>query len=384
MAQHDKNLTVIPMEMREFGSFNDLEAAGIDWNNVLSHSLDDNPFLTYEWLSEWWRSFGKGRKLQLLAVKEEDRVLLMIPLMISTYKAFGVKFRKLEFVATPASDYHNFVMTDFEKNAEVTELLRKKLRQNLGVNSMELTEIPEHSWTAKFLGDLNMDGNWKTTTRSLNLCPYINLPESMDKLLGNLGSNFRRNLKRWQKSAEKDYTIRFLKCNEIGSVEEGMKIFFELHQKRWASKDKPGLFSNNQFRDFHMAVAKTFAQKGWLSLFFLTFNGTPVSAIYGYEYNQKMYNYLTGFDPKYEAQRPGSLIFKNAIEYSISKGVTEFDFMRGGESYKTSWGTIARRNLEFRFLKKGFKSNVYSWITNSPRLMNLSKKIGGKMELDSR
>jgi CelD/BcsL family acetyltransferase involved in cellulose biosynthesis len=82
-------------------------------------------------------------------------------------------------------------------------------------------------------------------------------------------------------------------------------------------------------------VANAFAEKGWLSLFFLTFNDEPVSSFYCFEYNKKLYFYLSGFDPEYAYYRPGHLTFKYIIKYGIEKGLNEFDFLRGNETYKS-------------------------------------------------
>jgi CelD/BcsL family acetyltransferase involved in cellulose biosynthesis len=116
-------------------------------------------------------------------------------------------------------------------------------------------------------------------------------------------------------------------------------------------------------------VANAFAEKGWLALFFLTFNDEPVSSIYCYEYNEKLYAYLSGFDPEYALYRPGHLAIKNLVRYGAEKGLKEFDFLRGNEKYKTIWGSSKiRRNLEFRIPKRSFRAKLYNWTVNSRTL----------------
>ena len=134
------------------------------------------------------------------------------------------------------------------------------------------------------------------------------------------------------------------------------------------AKGNAGVFSCSVKRSFHAEVANAFAAKGWLSLFFLTFNDRPVSVVYSYEYNKKLYAYLCGFDPEYARYRPGHLAFKGLIKYGIDKKLKELDFLRGDEEYKTRWGTKIRNNFEYRIPKKGLKSKFYNWTTNSRSL----------------
>ena len=46
------------------------------------------------------------------------------------------------------------------------------------------------------------------------------------------------------------------------------------------AKGNSGVFSDGDKKSVHTDVANAFAEKGWLGLFFLTFNDQPVSAVY--------------------------------------------------------------------------------------------------------
>jgi CelD/BcsL family acetyltransferase involved in cellulose biosynthesis len=351
------------LELQRINELNDFET---EWNQLLSHSLDNNPFLTYEWLTSWWKLYGKGRTLKLFtANSSEGETSFIAPIMYSTYRRFGLKLRKAEFVATPDSDYHTFLVTNYQEATKAINPLIESIMEDLSdTDSFVLGEVPEDSYTAKLLENVNVDG--VGTNRSvINSCPYVALPNNHEIYLQTLGSNMRRNLKIWEKQALKDYRVEFVKYDEIGTVKEAMKIFFELHQKSQKAKGNCGVFSDGVNRSFHTDVANAFAEKGWLALFFLTFNDKPVSAVYSYEYNGKLYAYLCGFDPEYARYRPGHLAFKNLIKYGIGKKLKEFDFLRGDEEYKSRWGTMVRNNFEFRIPKRGLKSKFYNWTTNS-------------------
>jgi CelD/BcsL family acetyltransferase involved in cellulose biosynthesis len=252
----------------------------------------------------------------------------------------------------------------------MTQLIEDIMEDSNDADCVTFDEVPEDSVTAKLLEDIEAKcvGTSHSATSS---CPYVALPNNYEIYSQTLGSNMRRNLKVWEKQALKDYRVEFVKYDEIGTVDEGMKIFFNLHQKRQVAKGNFGVFSSDYQKSFHEELANAFAKKGWLDLFFLTFNDKPVSAIYSYEYNGKLFAYLCGFDPEYAKYRPGHLAFKNLIKYGIDKKLKEVDFLRGDEEYKSRWRAQVRNNSEFRIQKRGLKNRFFNWTTNSRSLSYL-------------
>ena len=351
------------MAILELQQVDELSRFGPGWNQLLLKSLDNHPFLTYEWLSSWWRHFGKGRELKLFTAESEGAVSLAIPVMYSTREIFGSRRCKASFAAAPDSDYQVFLVTDFQQSARTVKQLTESIIQDSDADCVVFDDVPEDSVTASLLEGVSGEGG--ASSSIINSCPYIRLPNDYEVFLKNLGASMRRNLKVWERQAFKDYRVEFVRCDKIGTVDEAMKIFFQLHQKRQVAKGNCGLFSGAVERSFHTDVANAFEENGWLALFFLTFNDKPVSTVYSYEYNGKLYAYLCGFDPEYATYRPGHLAFKNLIKYGIKKGLKELDFLRGDEEYKRRWGTSTRNNLQFRIPKKGIKSKFYNWTMNS-------------------
>jgi CelD/BcsL family acetyltransferase involved in cellulose biosynthesis len=350
------------LELQRFDEQNDFETW---WNQLLSKSLDNHPFLTYEWLTTWWNHYGKEKELKIFTAEKERAISLVVPVMYSTCKVLGSRRSKIEFVASGDSDYQGFIMTNFQDaTVTVNHLIKSIMEDSNDADCITLKDVPEDSATAKLLEGIKEE-SIGTTHSTATSCPYVKLPKTYEIYRQTLGSNMRRNLKVWEREAVKDYRVEFVKYDKIGTVEESMKILFELHQKRQISKGNYGVFSDDNKKSFHIDVANAFAERGWLGLFFLTFNDKPVSAVYSYEYNGKLYAYLCGFDPEYDRYRPGHLAFKNLIQYGIEKNLKELDFLRGDEEYKSRWRAIARNNSEFRIQKKGLKSRFYNWTTDS-------------------
>lgn len=350
-----------------------------EWDDAIQRSGDNNIFLTWEWLSTWWKHFGAERIFSLITVREHDKIIAAAPLMSSKYKLAGLKLTKMEFVGTPAADYQSFLLTD--RRAECARsMLDYAAHNGLPWDCIEFEDVAQDSETYAALKACSTK-NLKFQERNLNICPYITLPNTFEDYLQGLGSNWRRNLRRWEKKMKADFKVNFYIHKDTETLDKAMRKFFYLHQIKWQSENNPGAFANPRFREFHLEVARRFAEKGWLNLCFLTLNDIPVSAIYAFKYQNKMFNYLTGFEPKYSDYRVGHLLFMYSIKDSIKNGLREFDFMRGDESYKQQWNTLIRNNLEVRAIKRRFVPVVYDFITKKEVLTPLVTSLGKRLSV---
>ncbi|NWF86642.1 GNAT family N-acetyltransferase [Candidatus Bathyarchaeota archaeon] len=349
------------------------------WNNLLKNNLlGDNIFLTWEWLSTWWKHFGKEKKNLVLLVMDENEVVGIAPLMLSKYKLPGFgSIKKVEFIGSRQSDYNNFII--IKKEAECLRLITEYLTDSVEHwDWIELKEIPETAKKAHYLEKLFRDISFslRLRTRICNICPYVPLPDSFDQLINGLSKNMRQNLNKYQRRIKENYHVELKRYDEARlSVKEAMELFITLHEKRWILKGLPGAFRNNDtFRNFHMEIAERFANSGWLGLYFLMSDGEPVSAQYTFEYGQKMYYYLAGFDPEYSNYSVGNLMTLYLLERCIKKGFREYDMMRGIEPYKAWWTQSYKRNFEIRLVRGGLLRNFCDWITWNKAITSLVEK----------
>lgn len=351
-------------------NFERINEYGVHWNDLLDSSKDNHIFMTLEWLATWWKYYGNNRRLVLLIVEDNKKVLAVAPLMETTYTLFGFKLTNIEFVGTPSSDYHTFILVG--KNLMCTKALLTYIKEHLTAwDCVELKNVPKHTETANILRSLARDPlNLKESV--LDLCPYVPLPSTFEEYRRNLGRSSRKKLGQFERRLKRKHKVEIREYDEMGSVEEAMKTFFYLHQKRWQAKGAPGLFADRVFRDFHLEVAKRFAERGWLRLLFLTVDEEAVSAEYSFSYRNKVYAYLCGFDPRYSDYSVGNLSTGHLIRTCIEDGLAEFDLMRGGHPHKIHWNAKIRENVEFVATRWRPTPKAYEWLVRSNVMPSLS------------
>jgi CelD/BcsL family acetyltransferase involved in cellulose biosynthesis len=369
------------IRVTEINEIHELLELRNEWNDVLARSRDKHIFLTWEYLSTYWRHFGKDKKLRILCIEDKNKIIAIAPLRQSRYGFAGpLGYDVIEPLGyrglTPeGADYTGLILV--EREAECLQLFLNHLVEHNDWDFIYLMDIPETSINPNLLAKISKAIPLTFKLEKGAICPYISIPNSMDIFLKELGGKFRKDLQRCMRNLEKDYhRVELKRYDEFGSVEESMKIFFELHQERWKRKNMPGVFNTEEVRDFYLDVAKLFADNGWLALYFLTANDEPIATQYCFEYKQKMYYALGGFDPGYSQYSVGNLAFTKVVEKCIERKIEEYDLLKGGESYKFRFTAKYRTNLGIRFVNKGFASNFYHWGTRMVKQTKMDKLFG--------
>lgn len=348
------------MRIAEIENYTDFIALK-DRGNDLLQKCDNTLFSTWEWLSTWWKHFGKKRTLRVLVAEEKGEIMGIAPLMLSKYNArYLGQIRKIEFIGGWDSDYNDFILT--EQNADCLKLFLNRLIEFADWDSLELREINEESLSAKALQAIGNSQDLKLNMEVSNLCPYITLPTSLKVFASSLGSNMRKNLRRYMRKLRKEYKVGFKTQSDFNSTREAVETFFKLHQKRWGSLGQPGAFADKVSCDFHIEIAEIFDQRDWLALYFLTANDEPVSAAYTFNYNLIKYARLTGFDPDFSRFRVGNLLKMHIIEDCIKKGLIEYNLSRGAGFGKEYWSTGVRKNFVAKMYNKNWRGKAFSFV----------------------
>jgi len=316
-----------------------------EWN-LLLRECNHTFFSTWDWLSIWWKHFGKNKKLLILKAEENGKIVALAPLSYSVYNLYGLKTKKITFMGSPNADYNNFILPSDRSDECLTKFFEY------------LCDSTEDKWDTIELEDVydpsvihfiqNIEGELQTfSSRVLHECLYIKLPSSYDLLYSQLAYKFRQNLRRSMNNLEKNNKINFKDYSSNDKVNDGMQVLFELHQKRWKEAGETGAFADPKIRDFNLDVAQHFNQKNMLRLVSLNVDEVPSACSYGFVYEGKFYYYLHGVDPAYSRYSVGNLIIVNLLKKCMAEGLTEFDFLRGDEGYKFRWTQSSRKNYNF-------------------------------------
>jgi CelD/BcsL family acetyltransferase involved in cellulose biosynthesis len=72
--------------------------------------------------------------------------------------------------------------------------------------------------------------------------------------------------------------------------------------------------------------------------------------VYGILHRDSFIYFQSGYDPAWRNRSVGLVLVGETFRDAIDAGLTEYDFLRGTESYKSDWTTHQRRTVSVRAL----------------------------------
>jgi CelD/BcsL family acetyltransferase involved in cellulose biosynthesis len=348
-----------------------------EWNALLARSGSNNIVLTFEWLSTWWQVFGEGdRHLYILVAREGNHLVGIAPLLRRTIRHYNLlPYERLEFLGSGedeadeiCSDYLDFVVQQGYEEFVLDALLRH-IRHRDVADELLLTDISTESPCWQSLARACASHELNVCFTRDQFCTYLPLCKGWDKLLSSVESRFRTNIRRdLRVFADTGGELRII--DGADNFDENFAILIDLHQSRWNAQGKPGAFASKNFLRFHRLLAAKLLPKGCVRLIIALMAGTPISAVYDFVYNNRVYNYQNGFRlagrPGGTAtiHSPGILVQALAIKYAIESGLDEYDLLKAPKgSYKLKWRAPRRRIVQIRISQRSAKEIAYLKLT---------------------
>ena len=167
-------------------------------------------------------------------------------------------------------------------------------------------------------------------------CSEVALGGCFDEFWRSRSADLRRNVRRYLQRAQASGEVSFEVSERPSS--ELFDAMVRLHALRWQRQGERGMIAANGSESFLRAVTAEFAGRGLVRLFGMRFQGEPVAVILGFVERDKIFGYMSAFDPEHEHLGFGRTLLYEAIRYSFAQGYKAWNFLRGDEAYKTWWG----------------------------------------------
>ena len=300
------------------------------WNGLLERSASPVVFLTWQWQTNWWNAFGRGRQLRLLQVTDGDGQLAgLLPL----YAEPGADSPLRIVGGVDVSDYLDLLAVRGREEEVWTALLQHCAAE---AEVWDLHCLRAATPSVALLETLAPTFGLSLRVRIEERCPALALPATWEEYLDRLSGKDRHELRRKLRRLWREFpgaTVRF--SADPAELDEAMRAFLVLHRRSKVGKAR---FMDPPMEAFFQAVAADLARAGWLRLWFLELLGDPLAACLCLEYRGSVDLYNSGFDPDHGALSPGIVLLAHVVKDAIERGLSRFDFLRGEESYKYAFG----------------------------------------------
>ncbi len=328
-----------------------------EWNALLSRSASDTFFLRWEWIHTWWTHFHKKRTLWILTAREHDRLIGIAPFYIQSPNPWGA--RMLRICSDDLGPDYLDVIIERGREREVLSAFWTSLSRRPAL--WDVIAFESVRTDAVLLSNASSLGRYAQVLQHAHVCPYIEIQGSFDAFFKSHHSLKRFALHKKERVLFDDLGVTFQRMQNMKDWEKGLEDLFELHRLRAGARHLDSNFMSPAVKRFHQELGRQLLPRGLVELHALYRGPRPVAAHYHFSYNHKMYFYQSGYDPDWSRWSVGMVLLRQTVKAAFENGVTEFDFLKGDESYKQLWASATREERFWRVFNRTTWGTLHHW-----------------------
>jgi CelD/BcsL family acetyltransferase involved in cellulose biosynthesis len=314
------------------------------WNKLLLAGPRPVPFLTWEWVSTWWKHFHVNSRLFVLVARDEkEDVVGLAPLKITLRMGFGlVPVRTVEFLGYRGSavcaDHLDFLAAQEHRQTVVARLAEEILARREEWDAIALADLAEDSLLPDLLARRGSQEGLSFAEGPGEVCPYVTLGGDWEGFLKAMKKKRRSFVKCRRERLANSYQVHFVCDVSTDRVHQDLEALARLHALSRGRKRESGNFCHPGYRTFHHEVAERMAAAGYLYLAQLECDRRTVAAVYGFHLGKVVFDYQKGYDTAFAHLGVGSVLQGMVVEDAIERlQAAEVDLLRGAEPYKYFW-----------------------------------------------
>ncbi|MDP3024011.1 MAG: GNAT family N-acetyltransferase [candidate division Zixibacteria bacterium] len=346
------------MQVRLIDKFEDFLKLEDKWNHLVEKSQSDSPFLTFEWLVCWWKSYSSSRSLFVLLVKENEEIVALVPLMIEKVLFRGLPIRKLCFMVDGNSLLVDFILAN-KKEEVVKNTLDFIFQRKAQWDLLAFENLSVNCDTFKILVDLLKDGSYLYGITSGSPSPYIDINSDWGSFFTGRPKKFREVIRNKQNRLKKMGEVGFERYEKL--TPELLPILFDIGAKSWKNKKKRAISSTKEKRDFFECLSQKASQNGWLLIWLLRLNQKPIAYEYHLKYKDEVWGLRSEYDEAYREAGPGTVLDRYIVEQIFKDGFKRYHLGWGADFYKLRWTENIRKHRTILI----FPHNLYGRILHT-------------------
>jgi hypothetical protein len=338
-------------------------------------------FMSWEWLSQWLETYQIYiNELKVICILYGDEYVAIAPFYTYTNKVLGVTSKTLAFIATNepeycevASEFIDIAYTAKHKH-KIIDLLTEQLSNLTNITRLSFKDLNKHSLMYAVCQKLKLqtiayEEHITGYQFYVNIAVPTQYPTSFSK-------KKKRILNKFEK-IDDTKKPRFIIANEEVQALKLYEQLVNLHQKRWQQQNKPGVFSNNNFYEFHNQFIKKSFKKGIIVLSAIQIEGQIISVNYSIKWHNTLYFYQSGIDESYKPNlSPGLLNHLLLIRYCKEQDIQKYNLLKSVKNdYKSQFSQLGDELIDITMLSSNklnlFWSLFYRAMRNLKHLIKL-------------
>lgn len=283
-------------------------------------------FVLPPWLEVWWHDFGSEAELYLGAIRKDGTIAGIAPLLLRGAEASFIG-------STDLCDYLDFVIVP-GKEGDFFNILLDDL-QGRGIRRLNLGPLRPNSSVLSYLVGIAKNRNYDVSRNVEDVSLELDLPATWQEYLNTLTQKQRHEVNRKLRRLGEAGVVNYRVVEDNDSILDSIDLFLRLFRQ---SREDKAIFLTNQIESFFRSLIEATARPGLLRFGILELNASPVAVVMYFDYNNSVFLYNNGYDPRHSSLNVGLISKVLCLKDSIERGRNKFDFLKGAEEYKYRLG----------------------------------------------
>lgn len=343
-----------------------------EWDNILEANQNDNPFIEFQWVENWWRYLGANRAIEMIVVERGHDVIAFFPFQFTRRLNTTI----IEFIACEEANYMDIVVYDHERE-EVMQFVFDELMRSMPKCIFNLHGLLSSSPTTNLLKLYLEKKNCEPTIFS-EVAPLININSvNLEDFI-----NKRRKIHGLNRSEKRlgylgEVKVETTHPNDMDQV-------YKLHDRHWKYRIDTSQFTEEAHKDFYSALVNLPDGPLQAKVDSLYLDQQMIAFSYGLICRGRYLCYQIGHDDDYGIYGPGTILDKELIGKSNSKSIHTYDLSMGYEPYKFEWNTGVDYVNTFMFSSEMWQSKMMFHLIRGKSYMMAALKKNTKLVLFKR
>jgi CelD/BcsL family acetyltransferase involved in cellulose biosynthesis len=343
-----------PLTVTAITDLEQLRALRPRWLALFDQSGSLNVFLTWDWIVACCEHWNGNPSTLVLTIERDGELVGVLPLVALGIGPFddSSRRRRLRF-ATPhyVDEYAGLLCKPGYESQVLRASLQWLAKRKQRWHAIELCRVPEASPLRLLKERTFRDGLVHVVERAIPDSRCVNLPEKWEQLMKR--SSYLKRLHQYVRRCVRETGARIEILEEPSQIAAMLPVLFDLHAQRWARRDQPSVFLPS--RPFWDHVAPKLAESGMTKLFILrAADGSAMAAYLACGCGDRFFGLQTGFDPRWENYKVGTVVLAMVMEFAIGRGYRVFDFLGGDLEYKRFWSDHTQGKTTMVLYPMGF------------------------------
>lgn len=325
--------------------FDQFQEARDDWLRVYASDDTAQIYLSWGWMAQWLPLIEK--QWFILAAKvspSAGQYVAFFPMRARTHLSrSGGFFTELAMAGNRFADYTGFICDPSFRKSAIAAFGKHLNGMNWAVINFESVRASAADMKTMLRCFPNLD--FSVEPRSMvnpgtdidnSICPYADLPDDWDQYLAGLSANTRQKLRKLLRKVENDPELQISHATSE-TIDRDIETLLKFWKAKWAEikGDKMPSLEGNLRHMLKLAFEHD------MLLLPVLYDGDRAVGVHGLliDHEKKALNFLVGSrDPDFTNPQPGLALHAHTIRHGIGQGFTKYDFLRGNEPYKYSFG----------------------------------------------